>query len=132
MKSLWGQGTRYLRVKRTVDVSPGFTRAMLIAVLVIIGLIFVAGDVGLWKLWVAQRQMKSLETKVAELKQKNALLSREIRYLKNDPFTIEKVAREKYGYARPGERVYRIVPHNENPEKDPVTPGTLDRRGGKP
>jgi hypothetical protein len=75
MKSLWGHGTRYLRVRRAVDVSPGLARALLIGVLVLIGLVFVAGDVGLWKLWVAQRQMKSLGVKIAELESKNALLS---------------------------------------------------------
>ena len=132
MKSLWGQGTKYLRVKRTVDVSPGIARALLIAVLVLIGAIFVVGDVGLWKLWVAQRQMRNLETKIAELERTNALLSAEIKHLRNDPFTIEKVAREKYGYLRPGDKVYRIVTLPEDIEKGAIAPGSLDRRGGKP
>jgi len=132
MKSLWGQGTRYLRVRRSVDISPGFARALLIAVLVLIGLVFVAGDVGLWKLWIAQRQMKNLSAKITELESKNALLSAEIERLKIDPFTIEKVAREKYGYLRPGDRVYRIVTIPEKSEKGIIAPGAIDREGTKP
>jgi cell division protein FtsB len=132
MKSLWGQGTRYLRVKRTVDISPGVARALLIAVLVLIGLVFIAGDVGLWKLWVAQRQMKTLDAKITELERRNALLSAEIARLKSDPFTIEKVAREKYGYLRPGDKVYRIVTLPEKPEKGAIAPGAIDREGTKP
>jgi len=132
MKSLWGQGTRYLRVRRTVDISPGLTRALLIGVLVLIALIFVAGDVGLWKLWVAQRQMKSLRAKIVELENKNVLLGAEIERLKGDPFTIEKVAREKYGYLKPGDKVYRIVAVPEKSEKGTIAPGAIDREGSKP
>jgi cell division protein FtsB len=132
MKSLWGQGTTYLRVRRTVDVSPGIARALLIIVLVLIGLVFIAGDVGLVKLWGAQREMKDLSAKITELESRNALLSAEIDRLKNDPFTIEKVAREKYGYLRPGDKVYRIVALPEKPEKGTIAPGAIDREGTNP
>jgi cell division protein FtsB len=132
MKSLWGQGTRYLRARRTIDVSPGVARALLIAVVAAIGLVFIAGDVGLWKLWIAQRQMKSLSAKITELERRNALLSAEIARLRTDPFTIEKVAREKYGYLRPGDKVYRIVALPDKPEKGAISPGAIDREGAKP
>ncbi len=134
MKSLWGPGAgaRYLRVRRTIDISPAFARALLIAVLFIIGFIFIAGDVGLLKVWGAQRQMKSLRSKISELETKNALLSAEIARLKGDPFTIEKVAREKYGYLRPGDKVYRIVPIPEKTEKGTIAPGAIDTERAKP
>ncbi len=134
MKSLWGPGggARYLRIRRTVDISPAFARALLIAVLFIIGFIFIAGDVGLLKVWGAQRQVKSLRSKITELETKNALLSAEIARLKADPFTIEKVAREKYGYLRPGDKVYRIVPIPEKPEKGTIAPGAIDTERAKP
>jgi cell division protein FtsB len=134
MKSLWGPGTgtKYLRVRRTVDISPAFARALLIAVLFIIGFIFIAGDVGLLKVWGAQRQMQNLRAKITELESKNALLGAEIDRLKSDSFTIEKVAREKYGYLKPGDKVYRIVPMSENTEKGTIAPGALDRERAKP
>jgi len=131
MKSLWGQGTRYLRVRRAVDISPGVARALLIAVLVLIGLIFVVGDVGLLKLWGAQRQMKNLRAKIDELEGRNALLGAEIERLKYDDFTIEKVAREQYGYLKPGDKVYRIITIPEDLEKSTIASEAIDRRGLK-
>jgi cell division protein FtsB len=131
MKSLWGQGTRYLRVRRAVDMSPGVARALLIAVLVLIGLIFVVGDVGLLKLWGAQRQMKNLRAKIDALEGRNALLGAEIERLKYDDFTIEKVAREQYGYLKPGDKVYRIITIPEDLEKSTIASEAIDRRGLK-
>jgi cell division protein FtsB len=131
MKSLWGQGTRYLRVHRTVDMSPRVIRALIIAVFVTIGLIFVIGDVGLWKLWGVQRQMKGLRAQITELESRNALLGAEIERLKYDEFTIEKVAREKYGYLRPGDKVYRIITVPEDLEKSRIAPAAIDRERAK-
>jgi cell division protein FtsB len=37
------------------------------------------------------------------------VLETEIARLDSDPFFIEKTGREKYGYIKPGEKVYRIV-----------------------
>ena len=34
----------------------------------------------------------------------------EIRRLRDDTLYIERIARERYGFARPGERVYKITP----------------------
>ncbi len=131
MKSLWGQGPQYLRVRRSVDITPRFARALLIAVGVLITLIFVAGDVGLWKLWTAQKQMKTLQGKIVGLEQENAFLSAEIELLKDDSFTIEKIAREKYGYLRPGDRVYRILPPPDSPDGNKAS-RAIDRRPGNP
>ena len=128
MKSLWGQNPQYLRVRRSVDITPRFARALLVAVVVLITLIFVAGDVGLWKLWTAQKQMKALQTKIAGLEQENSLLVAEIELLKGDSFTIEKVAREKYGYLRKGDKVYRILTPPDNTDRSkasrPIDRGT--------
>jgi cell division protein FtsB len=134
MKSLWGPGSgaKYLRIRRAVDISPAFARVLLIAVLLIIGFIFIAGDVGLLKVWGAQRQVQNLRSKISDLERRNALLSAEIDRLKSDSFTIEKVAREKYGYLRPGDKVYRIVPIPEKPEKGIIAPGALDMESAKP
>ena len=130
MKSLWGQGTRYLRVRRAVDITPGIARAIFIAVLVLIGLVFVVGDVGLWNLWSAQREMKNMQAKISELERRNALLGAEIERLKYDEFTIEKVARERYGYVRPGDKVYRLIAP-EDLEKNTIASGAIDRQSLK-
>ncbi len=43
------------------------------------------------------------------LAQENRRLAEEIEELKNDPFAIEKIAREKLNLVRPGETVYQLV-----------------------
>jgi len=131
MKSLWGQGPQYLRVRRSIDLSPRFARGLIVAVFVFIGLIFIAGDVGLWKLWVAQKQMRTLNEKIAELERSNELLTAEIGYLKTDAFTIEKVARERYGYLKPGDRVYRIIVPRESSDRGGAAQ-SLDRSASNP
>ncbi|UCF05056.1 MAG: septum formation initiator family protein [bacterium] len=110
MKSLWGQSSRYLRIKRSnFDINPKVARLLLVIVLLLIGAIFIAGDVGLWNLWTAQRRLNRIREEISVLEQENASLKAEIELLRNDPFAIEKVARERYGYLRPGDKVYRII-----------------------
>jgi cell division protein FtsB len=110
MKSLWVQKESYLRIKRRkLDVSPRLARALLIIVLVLISMIFIAGDVGLWNLWKAQNRLQRLNNEIEKLKKENEILGKSIVHLEKDDFAIEKVAREKYGYLRPGDRVYRMI-----------------------
>jgi cell division protein FtsB len=133
MKSLWGQGSKYLRVKRkNLDISPRVARILLIVILVLIGVIFLAGDVGLWNLWTAQKRMKSLELKINELERENLLLKAEIDMLRSDNFAVEKIAREKYGYIKPGEKVYRIITLPQDEKSDNVAPSYLDMPSGNP
>jgi len=118
MKSLWGQGEKYLRIHRaSLDVSPGVARALVIGLVVLVVIIFIAGDVGLWNLWHAQTALDVIENENSGLKGEIENLHIEITELENDPFAIEKIAREVFGYTKPGERVYRIItlpPANKN------------------
>ncbi|MBN1884521.1 MAG: septum formation initiator family protein [Candidatus Krumholzibacteriota bacterium] len=128
MKSLWGQGSRYLRINRgRVDVNPNVARAILLAAAAIIVAVFVAGDVGLWNLWRAQQKMQRLEREIGELETTNATLMQEIELIGTDPFAIEKIAREKYGYLRPGDRVYRIITLPADGEITDIDASSLDR-----
>ncbi|MCK4236888.1 MAG: septum formation initiator family protein [Candidatus Krumholzibacteria bacterium] len=128
MKSLWGQGTKYLRVKRrSIDISPKAARLLLAIILVLIVVVFIAGDVGLWNLWTAQKRLKDLEGEITELEMENSLLKAEIEQLKINPFAIEKVAREKYGYLRPGDKIYRIITLPTDKESGRIVPSSLDR-----
>jgi cell division protein FtsB len=124
MKSLWGQGTRYLRVTRkSIDVSPRVVKLLLGFVIVLISFIFISGNVGLWNLWRAQKEIKELSDRIEMLEKRNALLSVEIERLKSDPYTVEKILREKYGYVRDGDKVYRLTPFSE---EDTEAPSLLD------
>ncbi len=127
MKSLWGQGNKYLRVTRkSIDVSPKVAKLLLVLVIVLISFIFISGNVGLWNLWRAQKEIKELSDRIEMLEKRNALLSVEIERLKSDPYSVEKILREKYGYVRDGDKVYRLTPFSEE------APSLLDTEAGKP
>lgn len=133
MKSLWGQGTRYLRVtRRSIDVSPKVAKLLLVLVIVLISFIFISGNVGLWNLWRAQKEIKDLSDRIELLEKRNALLSVEIERLKSDPYTVEKILREKYGYVRDGDKVYRLTPFSDDGGRGSETPSLLDTRREKP
>ena len=133
MKSIWGQSERYLRINRaSIDVSPGIARMLVIGLIVLVTAIFVAGDVGLWNLWRAQKTLDVLEDDISALESEISCMRKDIGELESDPFAIERVAREKYGYMRYGERVYRIITLSPIDKTGRRVPTVLDNRDATP
>ncbi len=67
---------------------------------------FIFGEMGLVKYYRMKAQYNSLVEEATTLKQDNVRLMRDVRALKTDPASIEKIARDKLGLARKGEIVY--------------------------
>jgi len=84
----------------------------------VIGLIVVASLLGVffWYLPVFQQNARMrerilvLEKEVKIEEQKHKVLDNAIRNLRDDPKTVERLAREKLGYAKPGETVIYFQP----------------------
>ena len=55
-----------------------------------------------------QRENLRLERELEKEKEKSKELQADIDALRNDPKTVERLTREKLGYARPGETVVRF------------------------
>jgi cell division protein FtsB len=55
-----------------------------------------------------QRENLRLERELQKEKEKSRQLQANIDALRNDPQTVERLTREKLGYARPGETVVRF------------------------
>ena len=68
-----------------------------------------------------RQRILALETEIKAEEQKQAHLQTAIRNLREDPKTVERLAREKLGFARPGETVIVF----ERP-KERATPGGID------
>jgi len=70
--------------------------------------------VGVWYLPLIQqnermqRENLRLERELEKEKEKSKQLQADIDALRNDPKTVERLTREKLGYARPGETVVRF------------------------
>jgi len=82
----------------------------------VVWLLLVAGLllVGVWYLPLIQqnarmqRENLRLERELEKEKDKSKQLQADIDALRNDPKTVERLAREKLGYAKPGETVVRF------------------------
>ncbi|RKZ07186.1 hypothetical protein DRQ05_03535 [bacterium] len=125
MKSLWSSDERFLRIKKSNStISSKAAKLILLIIVSLIVVVFIVGDVGLINLLSAKRRIEKLEKKIADLKAENEALNKKIAKLKSDPFEVEKVARERYGYIRPGDKVYRFItlPNDGNQSSKGSTP----------
>ena len=89
---------------------------------IVVWLLLVAGLllVGVWYLPLIQqnermqRENLRLQKELDQEKEKARQLQADIDALRNDPKTVERLTREKLGYARPGETVVRFEPPATN------------------
>jgi cell division protein FtsB len=65
-----------------------------------------------------QNEIEKVRRDLERLNKENAELGEQVKALRSDPRTIEKIAREDLQRARPGEIIIRIPP-SQAPEQDP-------------
>lgn len=76
---------------------------------VVLCLVWALQGTGLPQYWLMTQELKRTQTEIASLEEANAALREEIRLLESDPFTLERLARERLGYVKEGETVYQFV-----------------------
>jgi len=75
---------------------------------------FFGGDFGFVRIWNLHQKKKELELEAKKLQVQILDLQVEKDKLKNDKSYLEKIAREKLGMVKEGEKVYRFVPQPED------------------
>ncbi len=86
----------------------GTAVAVLLALLVTWHVIH--GQHGL-SVWQQKRaEDRALQREIQQLQQENGEMRRQVERLKSDPEAIEREAREKLHYAKPGEVIYTLPP----------------------
>jgi cell division protein FtsB len=65
-----------------------------------------------------RREYSQLQQQIQSLQQQNGVMEQQIKAFKTDPKAIEKEARERLRYARPGEVVYTLPTTQPAPSAD--------------
>jgi cell division protein FtsB len=77
---------------------------------VLFAYLFVAGEGGYYQLRHRDRQIRAFRAEIQSTLAENERLRRDVRLLKEDLPTIERIAREQYGMVKPNETVYMVYP----------------------
>jgi cell division protein FtsB len=92
----------------------------LVLSLVFIVLSFSWGEFGFIRIWILSKRIEKLEKEIATLKVQKQDIAWEIDRMKNDPDYIKRYAVEKYGYARPDQKIIQFVPPDTSATEDTV------------
>ena len=84
-------------------------KLFLILVIVESSLLLFWGIKSYYTINLSQKEIRKVEEKLDQLKLENQGLKEQMNSLE-DPFYLEKMAREKLGLAKEGEIVYKILP----------------------
>ena len=64
-----------------------------------------------------QKEIDQIREQIVKLNNENKSLSEQVTSLKSDPKSIERIAREEMGLARPGEMIFKIPDSSKPPAK---------------
>ena len=100
--------------ERFAETQKKFIRGVLFLIAITLLIVFVFGDHGLFQLYKLKRERAEIQKYISELRENREILISEKNRLENDLEYIEKLAREKYRMAKPGEKVFKVVPKESN------------------
>ncbi|MBO99590.1 MAG: hypothetical protein CL730_05020 [Chloroflexi bacterium] len=100
--------------ERFAETQKKFIRGVLFLIAITLLIVFVFGDHGLFQLYKLKRERAEIQKYISELRENREMLITEKNRLENDLEYIEKLAREKYRMALPGEKVFKGVPKESN------------------
>jgi cell division protein FtsB len=103
--------------KHLASVQKSFLRGVIFLFIATLLIIFVFGDHGLFQLYKLKKERAEIQLYITQLRKNREILYNEKNKLENDLKYIEKLAREKYRMAKPGEKVFKVVPKDENSKK---------------
>lgn len=76
-----------------------------------------SGNYGAYQIFKIKKQRSAIVEEIERLKKEQEILLDQRERLKTDLDMVEKVAREKYSMIREGEKVYQVVPKQEEKKK---------------
>ena len=103
--------------KHIANVQKSFFRGVILLFVAALLIIFVFGDHGLFQLYKLKKERAEIQLYISQLRKDRETLSNEKNRLENDFKYIEKLAREKYRMAKPGEKVFKVLPKEKGSKK---------------
>ena len=100
-----------------VDAQKNFVRGVLLLIISTLLIIFIFGDHGLFQLYKLKQERTKIQNYISQLRKDRESLLSEKNRLENDLKYIEKLAREKYRMAKPGEKVFKVITKEKEKEK---------------
>ncbi len=98
-----------LKRKKTVK------RSVTAAIILFIIYIFGFGNYGIYQYYTLRKVESQLKTELSQLEAEAEELKKNIELLLDrDPDYIQRIAREKYGLVKPGEKIYIITPSSQS------------------
>jgi cell division protein FtsB len=96
--------------RHQTSISDRLQRFLFFLLLAALIYVFVIGESGAIRITQLRLQRARLDGNIADLERSSAQLAKTNERLETNDFYIEKIGRERYGYVRPGDRVYRFIP----------------------
>ncbi len=106
--------------RRSLSLSRSKIRLFIVFVSCVLVVNALAGERGLIETMRAKRRHQALATSIRTLHRENARLREQARRLREDPQTIEAIARQELGFIRPDELLFII--RDMPPADDPTEP----------
>jgi|TARA_Y100000310_G_scaffold114080_2_gene112517 cell division protein FtsB len=106
------QRKRKRRPNQALELQKKLVRAVLILGAIVLLIIFFFGDHGVYQLYRLQKEKSEIQQAIVELRDEKLQLEAEKTRLETDFEYIEQLAREKYRMAKPGEKVFKVLPKN--------------------
>ena len=101
----------------STDTQRTFIRGILLLVGITLLIVFIFGDQGIFQLYKLKRERAEVQAHITLLRKERERLKSEKVRLENDLDYIEKLARERFRMAKPGEKVFKVVPQkNTGPD----------------
>ena len=100
--------------ERFAETQKKFIRGILFIIAITLSIVFIFGDHGLLQLYKLKKERSEIQKHISKLRENREQLISEKNRLENDLEYIEKLAREKYRMAKPGEKVFKVIPKQNN------------------
>jgi len=91
------------------------TSIFLVAGLLLLVIQDIFGTHGVLAMRRAEREAAKVKQQIEKIDAENRRLQDNVKSLKSDPQTIERIAREEMGLARPGEYIFKLPPKTNQP-----------------